>query len=669
MNSEPQSVAAGQAKYPSLFSPFEMRGHRLRNRIMHASMTTRYVKDGAVTQALLNYHANRARGGAAAIVTEPLNMLARQKDGRRPDVFGGANQDGLKQWVEAVEREDCRLIGQVQDGGRARQEEARAESSLGVSPLPDDVSWSVPHAMSTGEVVRMVEEFTASSALLKQAGFSGIEISAGHGHLFHQFLSAWSNRREDIYGGDVDGRTRLVRDLIAAIRAECGGNFIIGLKLPGEDGVPGGIDLDESERIARAVAATGEVDYWTFAWGTHAQSLHWHLPDLHGPRTPYMDKIARLRAVAPEIPTGALGLITDPNEAERVLSDGTADLAMLGRPLITDPAWPNKVFEDREAEIRYCVSCNSCWGAIIVGGQLRCDNNPRVGQADEADWWPVPAKARKKVVVVGAGVAGMEAAWVAAARGHDVTVFCASAEVGGKTRLHAELPGGENLSSIYDYQWLAANRAGAKVELGVSATLDDVLALSPDKVVLAAGSDMSWPDFLPEEYRDEGVFPDLRALSAMFVERPVRQPGRLVIYDKDQTEMTYAAAEFFAGLFDEVVLVTPRERIATDVPLVNRQGIYRRLYEKRVRIITSSEPLAGSAFEEGNIRIANIYNGDEVEIDDIAMLSFATPRVPSDALRAPLEERGINVSLIGDCYAPRGVMAATREGHTLGESL
>jgi hypothetical protein len=169
--------------------------------------------------------------------------------------------------------------------------------------------------------------------------------------------------------------------------------------------------------------------------------------------------------------------------------------------------------------------------------------------------------------------------------------------------------------------------------------------------------------------RDDGFFPDLRQLVADFAEKTQREPGRIVIYDKDHTEMTYAAAEFFADLLDEVVLITPRERIASDVSLVNRQGIYRRLYEKRVRIITSSEPCSGSALEDGQLTIANIFNHDRTDIDDVSLLTYSTPREPNDELLNPLRSDGLDVRVIGDCYAPRSVLAATREGHALGNAL
>jgi NADPH-dependent glutamate synthase beta subunit-like oxidoreductase len=359
----------------------------------------------------------------------------------------------------------------------------------------------------------------------------------------------------------------------------------------------------------------------------------------------------------------ALGLITDPAEAEGILARDDADLIALGRPLVTDPAWPMKAFAAREAQIRYCVSCNTCWGTIVENKPLACDNNPRVAETDEVDYWPRPVANKKRLVVAGGGIAGLEAAWVAAARGHTVTLFSASRELGGSTRLHALLPGGEHLSSIYDYQQLAAKRAGVRFELGVTATCAELLSLAPDEVWLATGADLSWPTCLPQSLAADGAITDARSLVRMLADTPGEIGGRALIFDMDGTEGTYAAAEYLKSRVDEVVVLTPRERIAQDVPLVTQLRIWRRFNQQRIRILPFHELVGHSAWEDGRVSCRNVYNGDETVFENVTCVSYATARQPRLELEAPLRTAGMSVKRIGDCLMPRSVLAATAEGH------
>lgn len=662
--------AAAPAQAWSWEAPFELAGRRLRNRIAHASMTTLTVRDGRVTPALIQYHANRAKGGAGLIVTEPLSMSVLQSVPAKAHVFDDSNLDALKRWADAVEQYDCRLLGQIQDPGRARHNVGRHLNAIAPSVLPDDLSWSMPRALSAGEIRQLAEDFAASSARLERCGFSGVELSCGHGHLFHQFLSPQSNRRTDEYGGNWENRVRFVAEIVAAIRSRCGADFIIGLKLPGDDGLPGGVGPEQASIIAPLLTASGQVSYVAFAQGTHAASLEMHVPDRYGPRMPYRDLIRTLRQSVPDVPHMALGRITDPAEAEAILANGEAELIGLGRALVVDPAWPAKAVAGRVNDIRYCVSCNTCWDTIITRhAPIVCVNNPRVAAADEVDFRPARAVQRRRVAVVGAGIAGMEAAWVAAARGHDVTVFGRSAHIGGAAWLRAQLPGGEEVSSIYDYQTVAAQRAGVKMELGVCADMAHIEALAPDTVILAAGATMVAPAWLPPDAAAAGWVPDLRTAMAGLAGIHVRQAGAAVIYDMDHSEGTYAAAERLHALFDRVVIITPRNSIADDMSLVTRQGVHRRLSQKRIQTIFLSEPLWGDSFEEGILQYRHVYTGDVGSIGNLALLAFSTPRARNDALAEPLRARGIAVVLVGDCLSPRDMLAATADGHAAGNSV
>ena len=656
-----------QSPYPRLFSPLVLAGQSLKNRIAHASISPRFGAHQGLHPNYLHYFVNRAKGGAAMVVTDPIGIIE-QHGLERLRAWDASMEGDLRRLADGVRAHGSTLIGQVQDTGRGRHVPGRAYQTHSASALPDDLSYSMPRAMGLGDLQKFVAQTVQSCLRMQRCGFSGIEVSAGHGHLFHQFLSPRSNQREDAYGGDLHGRIRLLAEICQAVRQSCGTGFIIGVKLPGDDGVPGGIDEQQAGQIAQALVAQVAIDYLSYCQGSHHRSLEMHLPDDSYPRQTYRGLIARLKALTPGVVVMGLGRITDPAEAEAILTDGDADLIGLGRSLIVDPAWPRKAQAGQASEIRYCVSCNTCWKTINQNRPMGCDNNPRLAQADELDDTLAPAEHPRKVAVIGAGIAGLQAAVTAAARGHTVKVWGRSAEVGGKTRLLARLPLSESMSSIYDHQWISAGRLGVQFALGQAVTADEVLAWQPDAVVLATGAQMTWPMDLPSHLQD--LVPDLRQAMAELLRSQGPQSGTAVIYDLDQTEGTYVAAEYLRDRFERVAVLSPRETIAEEVVLVARQRIHRRFFERGIEVKTWVDPVWTERFEnEGCLQYRSVFGGPLQDIESVAFFAYASPRRPDDALLGPLQAAALPLTRVGDCKIARDALAATAEGHAAGMGL
>jgi len=652
-----------------LAQPLEGSRLRLKNRVAHPAILTLLVQNQEVSEAFMRYHANRAKGGAAMIVVEPVNALSwHSRRQVQLNAYDDASLPGLARLADAIRVHDCRILAQIQDRGRGNYSRARADITYGPSALPDDESGAVPYPLSSDEVAEMIAAFAATARRLESAGFDGVELSAAHGHLFHQFLSPHSNRREDRYGGNFTSRLRLLKELIAAIRGACGPAFVIGLKLPGDDGIEGGIDFAEAGRITEALADPKTIDYMAFAWGSQSKALHWHIPDGHWPRMPYAPRIAELRKFAGGIPVMALGRIVDPNEAEAVLAAGQADLVGIGRAMITDPAWTKKALSGRGYAIRPCVSCNTCWGSVATPSAIACDNNPALATPREIDGVPALSGGFRRVVVVGGGVAGLEAAWVASARGHEVTLFSASSTLGGRARLAAALPGAEGLAGVYDHQIAEAQSRGVRIELGIQAEAADILSLEPDHVVLASGARMAWPEDLLGNGEALSGIPDLPAAMTDLLAHSGHHEGTAVVIDEDHGSFTYNAVDWLTAHFDRVVVLTSRDTVARHEHRVARQGIIERLLGGGVEIRPFRLPdLRPGELEDGIVGHRQaIGNGHRQFIEEVGFLSYAAHRDPRLELLAPLRAAGLRPRLVGDARAPRTLLHATREGHAAG---
>ena len=652
------SATMGPNAFQHLLSPLDVGASRAKNRIVFPAVLPNYASANAITERTINYYGERARGGAGMIVTEAL--VVHPTTIAQPSViaiFEDRNRDGLARMADAVESEDCRLVGQLWHVGR-QQLWNPVSSPVGVSAQPDAFSWTVPHVMDEGEINEIRDAFVDCAKRLSQLGFSGVELHGAHGYLIGQFLSPWSNTRDDGWGGNLEGRTRFAREIIKGIRAECGDALIIGLKMPGDEGVAGGIDPDEAARIVEHLREHAKLDYFVFSQGNFSLSLEDHVPDMHYAPGPFLSIHKRLKKVAGDIPVMAVGRIQDAASAEEALGDGVGDLMALGRALVADAALPRKLSNGRIEDVRPCTFCNMCWGEIHAGKPMACIHNPELARDGEATYAVKPSNNPNRIVIVGSGVAGLEAAWVTAARGHAVTLFGHALE-GGGARLEAGLPGRAETAKVYQRQLRLAKKHGVELSFGKTVSVEEITDLKPDHVVLATGAHLQ-----PPALADQGHGEDVRA----FLRRGERSKGQgvAVLFDQDHTSMTYSLADLLAERYDKLVIVTPRVQLARAVPYVSAIGIYRRLYRSGAEIVLASTPVSAPL---NALVVRNAFTNEEQIIEDVTTFVWATPRIANDELAAPLKAAGIPVTLVGDARSPRGMLAAIHEAHQSAASL
>lgn len=643
--------------FPHLFSPLRIRERELRNRIALPATLTNFGAVNRVTERWINFLAARARGGAGLIVSEIIAVDPEAlAHGAIVTGYDEVNINGFTRAATAVEKAGACLVGQLWHPGR-QQLWHPTRSPMGVSDQPDPLSWTVPHVMSISDIERLEEAFASVAARLERCGFAGIELHGAHGYLITQFLSPWSNTRDDRYGGSLEGRVRFVESITARIRENCASDFIVGLKMPADEGVEGGIDAAEAERITRHFAGEATFDYLAYGQGNFSASLENHVPDMHFPEAPFIDLHRRMRNAAGGIPVMALGRIGTPGLAEKVVSEGFGDIVGMSRALISDADLAVKANEGRVDDIRPCIFDNWCWGEVHAGKPLAEFHNPHLGAPDESGWQPTAAVSPREVVIVGAGPAGLEAAWVAAARGHRVTLFGASEQVGGKLALEARLPGCGDIARVPAWQRSLCVRHGVELRLGERISAQTLAARGADVVVLATGSEMR----PPELDCDAGTIVSVREYAN---DPPATNGGTAVLYDHDHTAMTYAAAEALARTYEHLVLVTPRTGIAQSVNFCSALGVHRRLRQLGVEIVTAARPIA---FENHVVRYEDVFSKRISERDGVAILVFATPRRVNDALACV--SANVELHLIGDCMAPRNLMVAIHEGHAIGNAL
>jgi 2,4-dienoyl-CoA reductase-like NADH-dependent reductase (Old Yellow Enzyme family)/thioredoxin reductase len=638
-----------------LFTPLRLGLLTLPNRVVMTAVKLGYATEaGEVTDRHVAFYVRRAEGEVGLLTTEPLYV---QRSGRELPTQLGIDDDalipGLERMVKAVHRAGGRIMAHINHAGRAANprlvpEGQRVSASAVLCPANE----VLPRALSRSEAHDVIAAFAAAARRARQAGFDALEIPFSHGYLVHQFLSPHTNCRRDEYGGSPEKRLRFGAEVLRAVRRETGPDFAIVVRLNATDYVDGGLTLEDGLDIAQSLRALS-VNALSVTSGTMCESVPFCLYPTGTPKAHLLPMAARMRDVS-GLPVVVAGRIRSPAVAREALATQSTDLVGLGRPLLADPDWVRKAQVGDEDAILLCAACHQgCLAQLRKGRGTHCMFNPLTGRESEIQLKRT-AKPRR-VVVVGGGPAGLEAAMVAAQRGHRVSLLEQGDRLGGQLNLAARAPHKEEFLDAVRYLALMAERAGVQTQLRTYATAASLLAEQPDVVIVAAGST---PLTIPFPGLDQTRW--RLATDALQGETAIETASAFMI---GGGLIGLEAADFLAARGKQVTLVEMLPEVGADMDRLAKSMLLKRLGERRVAIHTSTRvthltPTAAIAEQHGR----------EVQFP-IETVVLAVGLVANHELADALEGSGLEHHVVGDAAKPRQVPEAIWEAFEVAARL
>jgi 2,4-dienoyl-CoA reductase-like NADH-dependent reductase (Old Yellow Enzyme family)/thioredoxin reductase len=650
------------AQFKKIFEPASIGQMKLKNRIVMPPMGTNYAEaGGAVSQRMLDYYEARARGGTGLIIVEGSAPSVRCNISFQgsPSYQASLGDDkfipGWRKLTDAAHKYNAKIAIQIMHGtlenwnGKAVQ----------VSPSPLIVPARImgilggpPHELTVDEIAERVEWFASAARRAKEAGFDGVEIHGAHQYIVAAFLSSATNQRRDKYGGSIENKARFLVEILQAIRKEAGPDFPVWVRFNAQEwGVENGITIEETKQTIPLVVAAGAQALHVSGYGAGSYITTAPIPDTPGFLMPLAEEVKKLANV-PVIAVGRLDL----ELGEKILEEGKTDLIAIGRRLLADPDLPNKVAEGRLDEVTSCIGCMECIERLAFderGEGVTCVVNPALGK--EKAYQIKPVGRAKDVVVVGGGPAGMQAAIVAAKRGHNVTLLEKEAKLGGQLNIAALPPFKGDIFPWIDYMVNQIKRAGVEVRLNTEATAEIVSNMNPDAVVIATGGTPAMPDIAGIDKPNVVTAQDVLSGKAKVGQNVVIIGGGMVGCE---------TGHYLAKQGKTVTIIEILKRMANDMFFMTRRRLMDGLRSKKVALLTSAtcEEIKGSS-----VHVATADGKKETIPADTIIV--AAGYKANDRLYKSLEGKVPEIRCIGNSSEPRRILEATSEGYQAGLAL
>jgi 2,4-dienoyl-CoA reductase-like NADH-dependent reductase (Old Yellow Enzyme family)/thioredoxin reductase len=634
--------------FSKLFSTFSAGNLQLRNRIVMVAMGTNFGnQDGTVSDRAISYYAERAKGGAGLIITEssPTSQLGRHRT-RCIGAFDDSFIPGLRRLVGSVHEHGAAIALQLLHAGRNTSPDVTGSDPQAPSVVPRYPGAPIPKPASVDEIKQIILDFGQEARRAKEAGFDAVEIHGAHGYLINQFLSPRANKRKDDYGGSTENRVRLALEVIRQVRKDVGESYPIIFRLSARELVEGGYELEEALEWAKKIERAG-VDVLSVSGGS-AESLH-TVVQFVSPMSfaeGYLVPVAEAVKRVVNIPVVAADRLNNPELAEQILREGKADLIGVGRGFLSDPHWPAKAARGEEDRIRPCVACNSCLWSLFNQGDVLCFQNAAVGYELESQIHR--AEKPKKVVVLGGGPGGMEAARVASKRGHRVTLFEKAAQLGGQMLLASIPPYKQTLRKAVEWLIREIEHEGVEVMLNTETTTESILAEKPDAVIVATGAS----PLCPSEFTGPNVITAWDVLNG-------KETGKQVVIIGGGL-VGVETAEYLYEKGCQVTIVEMLDELATDMEGTTRALLLKRLYESKISVMLSTKV---EKVYDREVRVIKDGKGDSIRAESTVL---AVGSQSNRKFLTTLEGKVPEIFSVGDCVKPRKATEAIHEGFRAG---